>query len=49
LTPGGKWEQEVGFKPRHAGNNQKVEFLLYKNNEVKPESTVHFWINVKEE
>jgi uncharacterized membrane protein len=49
LPPGGKREQVVGFKPHHAGNNQKVEFLLYRNNEAKPESTVHFWINVKEE
>jgi uncharacterized membrane protein len=31
-----KWEGDVYFVPEVAGNNQKVEFLLYKNDEVEP-------------
>jgi len=46
----GKWEGEVSFMPEVAGDNQKVEFLLYKNNGegepcLKP---LYLWINVKE-
>lgn len=46
----GKWEGEVSFMPEVAGDNQKVEFLLYKNNGegepcLKP---LYLWINIKE-
>lgn len=30
LEHGERWENEVGFIPKAAGSNQKVEFLLYK-------------------
>ena len=31
-----KWEMELSFIPQVAGDNQRVEFLLYKNGENKP-------------
>jgi uncharacterized membrane protein len=44
-----KWQQEIGFMPQHSGDNQKVEFLLYKDGEAQPENTLQIWVNVKEE
>jgi uncharacterized membrane protein len=29
-----KWEQEIGFAPTGLGNGQKIEFLLYMNDEL---------------
>lgn len=45
-----KWEKELSFIPGVAGDKQKVEFLLYKNNDesepyLKP---LYLWINVRE-
>jgi len=36
LEHGEAWEEEVSFVAEVAGDNQKVEFLLYKNREVGP-------------
>ncbi|MFC2040837.1 DUF1616 domain-containing protein [Chloroflexota bacterium] len=44
-----KWEELVGFTPHAAGDNQKVEFLLYKNGESKAYLTLHLWVSVKEQ
>jgi len=42
-----KWEEEVSFVPQVSGENQRVEFLLYKNGEVKPYlEPLHLWIDV---
>lgn len=41
-----RWEQEVSFTPDKVGENQKVEFVLYKNGE--PCSRLHLWVDVKE-
>ena len=50
LEPGEKWENEVGFTPRVGGENQKVEFLLYKKGEVTPYlEPLHLWIDVREQ
>jgi uncharacterized membrane protein len=49
LPQEGKWEQKIGFAPLHVGDNQKVEFLLYKDNNSKSENALHFWVNVKEQ
>ncbi|HEX7475965.1 MAG TPA: hypothetical protein VF318_08370, partial [Dehalococcoidales bacterium] len=49
LPQDGKWEQLIGFVPQHTGDNQKVEFSLYKNGETQPEDTLHLWVNVKEQ
>ena len=44
-----KWESKVSFVPEVAGSNQKIEFLLYKNGEVKPFlEPLRLWVNVKE-
>jgi len=43
-----KWEGEVSFVPEVAGENQKVEFLLYKDGEIEPcLEPLHLWVNVK--
>ena len=43
-----KWEEIVSFTPDRAGDNQKVEFLLYKNGENEPYLKLHLWVNVTE-
>jgi len=43
-----KWEGEISFVPTVAGDNQKAEFLLYKNGEREPYLKLHLWVNVKE-
>jgi len=43
-----KWEQEVSFTPSKTGDNQKVEFLLYKGGDQSPSQELHLWIDVKE-
>jgi len=49
LTHDGKWEREIGFMPHHIGDNQKVEFMLYKGADLCVEASTHLWINVKEQ
>jgi uncharacterized membrane protein len=44
----GKWEEEVGYVPQKAGENQKVEFVLYKNGEPYFTEPLHLWIDVEE-
>jgi len=45
-----KWEEMVSFTPDRVGDNQKVEFLLYKNRETEPYlKPLYLWINVKEQ
>lgn len=49
LEHGEKWEGQVRFTPDRVGDNQKVEFLLYKTGENEPYlKPPHFWVNVKE-
>ena len=44
-----RWENEVSFTPQVAGDNQKVEFLLYKNGESTPcFEPLRLWVNVTE-
>ena len=44
-----KWEEVVGFTPHRAGDNQKVEFLLYRGDEsMLYQAPLHLWVNVKE-
>lgn len=43
-----KWEEIVSFTPDREGDNQKVEFLLYKNERSKPYLKLHLWVDVKE-
>jgi len=41
------WQAEIGFTPVKAGENQKVEFVLYKLGQNEPYQTLHLWINVE--
>ena len=43
-----KWEQEIGFAPDHTGDNQKVEFILYKDGQFYFDDPPHLWIDVTE-
>lgn len=40
------YEAVVTFEPRATGQNQKVEFILYKNGSSEVYLTLHLWINV---
>jgi len=49
LEHGQRWEREISFVPQVPGENQKVEFLLYKNGEAEPcFQPIHLWVNVTE-
>jgi uncharacterized membrane protein len=49
LVQGGKWEQKIGFAPLYAGDNQKVEFELFKDGQAEPENSLHLWVNVRQQ
>jgi uncharacterized membrane protein len=43
-----KWEEIISFTVDRAGDNRKVEFLLYKNNVSEPYlKPLQLWVNVK--
>jgi uncharacterized membrane protein len=42
----GKWEELVTFSANHSGNNQKVEFLLYRDGQSAVYRSIHLWVNV---
>ncbi|MDY6917836.1 MAG: DUF1616 domain-containing protein [Chloroflexota bacterium] len=48
LGDGDTWEEEVSFVPRHSGESQKVEFLLYKGGESELYQTLHLFVDVNE-
>jgi uncharacterized membrane protein len=48
LAPERKQEQVISFTPAKVGENQKVEFLLFKNAETEPYLTLHIWVNVSQ-
>lgn len=41
-----KFEQTVTFTPTRPGDNQKVEFLLYKDGQTNVYESLHLWIEV---
>jgi uncharacterized membrane protein len=45
-----KWEQEVSFVAQSAGDNQTVEFWLYKDNQLEPylKDPLRLYINVRQ-
>jgi uncharacterized membrane protein len=47
LHDGEKIEHEMSFTPQAVGENQKVEFLLYTNNNSIPYRNVYYWITVR--
>ncbi|MBA7473356.1 hypothetical protein ES707_08693 [subsurface metagenome] len=46
LAHGGKWEEEVSFVPETAGEQQKVEFLLYRQGQSKAYHSLHLRVDV---
>ena len=42
-----EWKQIVGFIPDKAGDNQKVEFLLYRQGYDGVYRSLHLWVNVR--
>lgn len=42
-----KWEHPVEFSADKPGQNQKVEFLLYREGDTAPYRSLHIWVNVK--
>lgn len=42
-----RWEGEASFRPTKAGDNQKVEFMLYEEGKPLLKEQLHLWINVK--
>jgi uncharacterized membrane protein len=40
------WEEEISFSPRKAGDDQKVEFILYKQAQGEPSNSLHLWLDV---
>ncbi|MCL0078841.1 DUF1616 domain-containing protein [Dehalococcoidia bacterium] len=46
------WREQVGFVPQEPGEDQKVQFVLFKirtlDAEDEPSLTLHLWIDVKE-
>ena len=43
-----KWEEKIGFTPSQAGENIKVQFLLYRDNQSEPYRSLHLWLEVIE-
>jgi uncharacterized membrane protein len=43
------WEQQVNFTPMRPGTGLKLQFLLYRNDNItQPYRDTHLWVNVKE-
>jgi len=47
LDHDGKWEEIIGFTPDKAGDNQKVEFLLYRQGQNVVYQRLHLWVDVR--
>jgi uncharacterized membrane protein len=48
LEDGGTWEEAVALTPVAAGDDQKVEFLLYREGESEPYHELRLWIDVRD-
>ena len=48
LAPQEKWKREVSFGSTRVGENQKVEFLLYKQEQAEPYLRTYLWIDVRQ-
>ncbi len=48
LGHGEKWEQPHVFILTRPGDDQRITFLLYKEDEVSPYRSLHLWITVKQ-
>jgi uncharacterized membrane protein len=48
LADGEKWEEQITYMPDRAGDNQRLEFYLYKNDNPEPYlKPLRLWLNVK--
>jgi len=47
LDHDGEWKDIVDFTPGRAGDNQKVEFLLYKQEQSEVYQSLHLWVDVQ--
>ncbi len=47
LDHDGKWEQIIAFTASKAGDNQRVEFLLYKQGQTEVYQQLHLWVDVR--
>ena len=47
LEPDQKWEEEVGFTPGRIGSRQKVEFLLYSQEQDELYESLYLWVDVE--
>lgn len=43
-----EWEEEITFTPTQAGEDQKVEFFLYRDGAAEPYADVHLWVDVRQ-
>jgi uncharacterized membrane protein len=48
LAPGQHWEQPLRFKLQHAGNDQRIDIVLFRGAETTPHRHLQLWINVRE-
>ena len=48
LTHEEKWENKVNFTSSEAGENIKVQFLLFRDDQLDPYRSLHLWIDVTE-
>jgi uncharacterized membrane protein len=46
LDDGQKWQQRVRFSPNRAGNREKIEFSLLKDDNPTPYRRLHLWMKV---
>jgi len=42
-----KWEQKITITPTHTGENEKIEFLLYKNSSTESVESLSLWVLVQ--
>lgn len=49
LTDEEEWLQKVALVPTNAGDDQKLEFLLFKGEATEPDLKLHLWLDVKDE
>jgi uncharacterized membrane protein/LysM repeat protein len=47
LGDGERWEEATALVPTRVGNDQKAEFLLYKDGGDEPYRSLHLWLNVE--
>ncbi len=49
ITDKEQWREDITLVPTRIGEDQKVEFLLYKGEGAEPYQELHLWLDVEEE